>query len=201
MFLFFLSYCFRAQRGTLLYYLLWRVFTISPLNRFLSGCGRPSRPPFGLSAVQPPPLTCVGCATSHYQTKSFILFTCSPWNSHLNKSGHFLSLSLMACTYWFQLIFPSFGWYVILTGHFPQKSLNKNPKIGFHLLPTARPYPLLPLTHGPPLLYWRGTSWWCLSLVYAPLPCVSIACLLLIRLPWLESSSMHSTTHSWPLMA
>ena len=60
------------------------------------------------------------------------------------------SLSLMACTYWFQLILTSFGWHVIPTGHFPQKSLSKNPKIGFFPFPTARPCSLLPLTHDPP---------------------------------------------------
>ena len=59
-----------------------------------------------------------------------------------------LSLSLMACTWWFQLILTSFGWHVILVGHFPQKSLSKNPKIGFFPLSTARP---CPLTHDPPL--------------------------------------------------
>ena len=59
-----------------------------------------------------------------------------------------LSLSLMVCTWWFQLILASFGWHVILAGHFPQKSLSKNPKIGFFPFPTARP---CPLTHDPPL--------------------------------------------------
>ena len=59
-----------------------------------------------------------------------------------------LSLSLMASTWWFQLILTSFGWHVIPAGHFPQKSLNKNPIIGFFPLPTTRP---CPLTHDPPL--------------------------------------------------
>ena len=40
----------------------------------------------------------------------------------------------------------------------PQKSLNRNPRIGSPLLPTTRPYPLLPLTYGPLLLYWLGIS-------------------------------------------
>ena len=59
-----------------------------------------------------------------------------------------LSLSLMACTWWFQLILTSFGWHVIPAGYFPQKSLSKNPIIGFFPLHTARP---CPLTHDPPL--------------------------------------------------
>ena len=129
------------------------------------------------------PLTYAGHATSHYQTKSLILFACSLWHSHPDKGRHSLSLSLTACTSWFQLIFPSFGWYVIPAKYFPQKSLNENPKIGLPLLPTIRPHPLLPLTHGPPLLYWLGTSWWCLSLMCAPLSCVSMACLLLTHFP------------------
>ena len=45
----------------------------------------------------------------------------------------------------------SFGWHGIPAGHFPQKSLSKNTIIGFFPLPTARPCPLLPLTHDPPL--------------------------------------------------
>ena len=64
-----------------------------------------------------------------------------------------LSLPLMACTWWFQLILVSFGWYVIPTGHFPRKNLSKNPKIGFFLLPTARPCPLI---YDPPLLILAG---------------------------------------------
>ena len=35
----------------------------------------------------------------------------------------------------------------------------------------------------------------------AQLPCVSKACLLLMRLPWLKGLSVHSTACSWPLVA
>ena len=94
---------------------------------------------------------------------------------------------------------PSFGWYFIPTGHFSQKSLSENPRIGSPFLPTARPYILLPLTHGPPLLYWLGTSWWYLSLVCASLSCVSMACLLFMHLPWPGGSSTHLVACSWPL--
>ena len=41
-----------------------------------------------------------------------------------------LSLSLMACTWWFQLIIASFVWHVIPARHFPQKSLLLLLKIG-----------------------------------------------------------------------
>ena len=62
-----------------------------------------------------------------------------------------LSLSFMACTWWFQLILTSFGWHVIPARHFPQKNLSKKTIIGFFFfsLPIARP---CPLTHDPPPL-------------------------------------------------
>ena len=52
-----------------------------------------------------------------------------------NSVGIVFLLSLTVCTLWFKLILPAFGWYVILAGHFPQKSLNKNPRISFHFSP------------------------------------------------------------------
>ena len=70
------------------------------------------------------------------------------FSTHYSVCALSLSLSLMAYTWWFQLILTSFGWHVILVGHFPQKSLSKNPKIGFFPLSTTRP---CPLTHDPPL--------------------------------------------------
>ena len=81
---------------------------------------------------------------------------------------------------------------------FFQKSLSENPKIGFPLLPAAKPYPLLPLTHVPPPLYWLGTSGWYLSLVRAPLPYESIACLVFTRLPLpagLSGPATHFAAH------
>ena len=62
-----------------------------------------------------------------------------------------LSLSLMACTWWFQLILTSFGWHFIPVRHFSQKSLSKNPIIGFFPLPTTRP---CPLTHTTSYIGW-----------------------------------------------
>ena len=83
-----------------------------------------------MSIAQPPLLTCARCTTPYYQTKKIILFACSPWHSHPEKGGHpFSLLSLMACTWWFQLTIFSFGWYVIPARHFPQKSLSGNPRI------------------------------------------------------------------------
>ena len=76
-----------------------------------------------------------------------------------------LSLSLMACTWWFQLILASFGRHVILTGHFPQSSLSKNPIIGFSFLSPLPDHALWPMTHH--FLYWLSISWWCLGLTRA----------------------------------
>ena len=76
------------------------------------------------------------------------LFACRGFSTCYSVCALSLSLSLMACTWWFQLILTSFGWHVIPAGHFPQKSLSKNPIIGFFPLHTARP---CPLTHDPPL--------------------------------------------------
>ena len=73
--------------------------------------------------------------------------------------------------------------YPLPAGHFPQKSLSRNPKIDFPFLPTTKPYPFLPLTHGPPHLYWLDTIGWCLSFVRATFPCEFMAYLLFIHLP------------------
>ena len=80
------------------------------------------------------------------QRRLFCLFACY---------GFFYPLQ---CVYFFSIphgmhlvvsTHPYFFWgHVIPTGHFPQKSLSKNPRIGFFPLPTARP---CPLTHNPPL--------------------------------------------------
>ena len=71
---------------------------------------------------------------------------------------------------------------------FSPKKFKQEPQNRLSLLPIARPYPLLSLTHDPPLQYWLGTSWWCLGLVRSLLPCMSKACLLLMRLPWTGGS-------------
>ena len=112
-----------------------------------------------------------------------------------------LFLSLMACTWWFQFIFTSFRQYVIPTGHFLQKSLSRNLKIGFLLSsPSNHAFSYLwPMTHH--LLYWLGTGWWCLGLARAPLLCMSKTCPLLMRLSWSRGSSAHSTAPLWLLMS
>ena len=53
---------------------------------------------------------------------------------------------------------------------FALKKFEREPQNRLSFLPTTKPYPLLPLTHDPPLLYWLGTGWQCLGFVHAPLP-------------------------------
>ena len=81
------------------------------------------------------------------------------------------------------------------------KESKQEPQNRLFILPTARLYTLLPLTHNPPLLYWLGTVWWYLCLVRALVLCTSKACPLLMHLSWSGSSSVHSATHPRPLMA
>ena len=48
---------------------------------------------------------------------------------------------------------------------FSKRSLGRNHKID-PFFPTPKPHPLSPLTEGPPLLYWLGTSGCALALMY-----------------------------------
>ena len=83
------------------------------------------------------------------QRRLFCSFVCRGTLTCYDVGALSLSPSLMACTQQFQLILTSFGRYIISIGHFPQKSLSRNPRIGFSLfLPLD--HPLLLLTHDPP---------------------------------------------------
>ena len=69
------------NKGSFIYCLPWLVFTILTFNYFCLVWVFQSTTT-GLSAVQPPPLTCTSHTTPHHQTKKIILFTCSPWHSY-----------------------------------------------------------------------------------------------------------------------
>ena len=110
-----------------------RILLFQPLTTFVwSGC------------TWWPPLDRL-CATPHHQKKRTILFVSLPWHPFLLRCGFSLpilhGMHLMAPT---QLC--PFGWCVIPTGHFLQKSLGRNLKIGLLLSPPPN-HALLPLTH------------------------------------------------------
>ena len=163
---------------------------------------------------------CVSFQTTHWfvSCPATTTYLCWLYHSPLpNKKIYFvylLTVAFLSATGWvFSLTIshdmhlvvpthPSLFWVVCHPNRtFPPKEFEREPQNRFPLLPTARPYPLLPLTHYPPLLYWLDTSWWCLNLVRAPLSCMSKACLLLMHLPWFRGSSVHFVAHSWPLVA
>ena len=103
------------------------------------------------------------------------------------------------------LVVPTHPYFFWVVSHanktLPSKKSEQEPQNMFSLPPTAKPYPLLPLTHDPPLPHWLGTGWWYMGLARTSIPCMSKACLLLIRLSWSGGSSVHSAAHLWPLMA
>ena len=83
------------------------------------------------------------------------------------------------------LMIPAHVYFFWLRCHpnrtFPPKEFKREPQNRLPLLPTARPHPLIPLTRGPPPLYWLqvGGAW---ALWHAPLSYESIAFLALTRL-------------------
>ena len=161
----------------------------------------PSKPPIGLSAAQPPLLTCAGRTTSHYWAKSHY-FICLLTMAFPSGLGWAFSLTIPHGMHLEILTHLSLFWMVCHPSRiFPPKEFEREPQNRLSHFPHRQTKPSLTSDPWPPLLYWLGTSWWCLNLVCAPLPCVSIACLLLMRLSWLEDSFMHSATCSWPLVA
>ena len=101
---------------------------------------------------------------------------CWPCHSLLSdKENCFVCLSTVAflsvARWVFSLTIPYDMHLVVLTHHFlfwvichpirtfSPKEFEREPQNRLSLLPTARPYPGLPLTHDPQLLYWLGTSW------------------------------------------
>ena len=106
------------SKGSFIQSLLRLIFTVLALNCFcLVWVSLPTIS--WSSVVQPPPLTCVSCVTPLYQPKKTILFVCLLQLFYPLQCVCSLSLFVMACTQWFQLILTSFGWHVIPAGHFP----------------------------------------------------------------------------------
>ena len=108
---------------------------------------------------------CWPCHASFLNKSGFVLFFYFLWHSHPDKGW----ASPVTNLYGRNLVIPAHVYLFWARCHFsrtfPPKEFEREPKNRIPLLPTARPHPLLPLTHGPPPLYWLGTGRWCLSLV------------------------------------
>ena len=122
------------------------------------------------------------------------------------SSGKRWASFLTTIPYGMHLVVPTHHFLFWVVCHpsktFPPKKFEREPQNKLPLLPTVRPYPYLPLTHDPPLLYWLGTDWWCLALhvlhfcVCPKLVCCSCIChgleahlcilLLILDLLWRE---------------
>ena len=162
----------------------------------------------------------VSFSTAHWfvsnpTTTTYLCYLChSPLPDKENYFVCLFTVAFLSITMWvFPLTIP-YGMHLVVPTHssffwvachpsrtFPLKEFEREPQNRLSLLPTTRPYPLLPLTYNPSLLYWLGTGWWCLSLVCSPLLCMSKACLLLMHLQWTEGLFVHFFAHPWPLVA
>ena len=142
-----------------------RIYPFYPLIAFGSLQALP-RLPTSLPAAQPLPLHCVGYITPHSQTK-VVLFCLLPlfvFNTliwiRVKSLPHLLLWHASNGSNSCLLLLGEMSFQHDIS---PQRSLSENPKIGFPLLPTAKPHLHIPLTHGPPPLYQLGTSRWCLD--------------------------------------
>ena len=92
----------------------------------------------------------------------------------------------LTISYSMHLVIPAhfvfFGWYVILVGYFPQKSLSENPKIGslFSPPPNHTLSYLWPMAHLPCIGWVQVGDAWALCVLHSP--CESIAFLAFMRL-------------------
>ena len=114
----------------------------------------------------------VSFQTTHWfvNCPTTITYLCCPCHIPLlDKENYFVCLftvAFLSKTRWiFSLTIPH-GMHLVIPTHlslfwmvchssktFPLKEFEWKSQNRLFLLPTARPYPLLPLTHGPPLLY------------------------------------------------
>ena len=125
----------------------------------------------GLSSAQLAPLTYVGYATIYHQTKRTILFICFAV-ALLPTTVWVLSLSI---PHGVHLVVPTHSCFFWVVCHpnrtFPQKSLSRNPRIGFPLSPSSD-HTLLPLTYDPPPPVLAGYR----LVKFGPYACSTSAC-------------------------
>ena len=147
-----------ARQRPFIYYLSWLFFTILAFNYFCLDLGVLPNHPLVCQLLNhhhllvlavPLPITRqrkLVCLLVHHGIlihHSVGILSCYPsW--HAPSGSNSSSLFWVVCHP--NRIFPpkEFEW----------KSQNR-----LSLLPTARPYPFLPLTYDPPPLYWLGTGW------------------------------------------
>ena len=103
----------------------------------------------------------------------FLLYTStSRW---LNKDWATSLPSSMTCIRWSQPFITSFGYDIIPARYIPKRSHGKKPNIDPFFPPPPNHALWIPLTVGPPPLYWLGTGWWCSGpSVLAPLSSVFV---------------------------
>ena len=148
-------------------------FSLLPLRLhqlFLVCCGHPFK-------IIHPPIGCpnhchcsvhVCCTATHFMTKfSFVCSCCIPLPHYLALWHALDDLNRL-------LLF--LGKIPSQQDIFPKRSHGRKPNID-PLFPLPSNHALwIPLTVGPPPLYWLGTSWWCSdSFVFAPLSSVFVS--------------------------
>ena len=120
----------------------------------------------------------VSFPTTHWFVSCPAIITYMFWLCHSllpNKEDCFVCLftvAFLSTTVWVFSLAISHGMYLVVPTHpsffwvvchlnkiSPPKEFERELQNRFSLLPTARPYPFLPLIHDPPLLYWLGTGW------------------------------------------
>ena len=118
------------------------------------------RLPTSLTTAQPLPLHYVGCTTPHIETKVvlFCLLHLFVFNTLIRiKVKPLPHLPLWHASSGFSSCLLLLGEMSSQQNISSQRNLSGNPKIGFPFLPTTKRHPVIPLTHGPPPLYWLGT--------------------------------------------
>ena len=154
--------------------------------------------PYWSLVVQPPPLTCAGCAAPLYQTKKDILFVCLPWLFYPLQCVYSLSLSIPHCMH---LVVPTHPYFFWMACHpnrtFPPKKPEKKHKNRFFPSPHRQTMPSLTSDPWPTTSYigWvQAGGAWVLHVLH-------LLHLLLMHLPWSGDWSVHSAIHFWLLMA
>ena len=145
-------------------------FSLLPLGLhqlFLVCCGHPfkiTHPPIGCPCHY---LVHVCCTATHFTTKfPFVCSCCIPLPHYLalwhasDGPNHLLLL---------------LGKIPSLQDIFPKRSHGRKPNIDLLFPPPPNHALWIPLTVGPPPLYWLGTGWWCSGpSVLAPLSFVFV---------------------------